>query len=66
MDNSIYEVTREDYKGFVNQIKPECRDVKIEEIGTTHVAAKIFSKKTGKCFLEVFKPPFCILGKNKN
>ena len=49
MDNSIYEVTREDYKGFVNQIKPECRDVKIEEIGTTHVAAKIYSKKTGKC-----------------
>lgn len=49
MDNSIYEVTREDYKGFVNQIKPECRDVKIEEIGETHVAAKIYSKKTGKC-----------------
>ena len=49
MDNSIYEVTREDYKGFVNQIKPECRDVKIEKIGTTHVAAKVFSKKTGKC-----------------
>lgn len=49
MDNSIYEVTRDDYKGFVNQIKPECRDVKIEEIGDTHVAAKIYSKKTGKC-----------------
>lgn len=49
MDNSIYEVTREDYKGFVNQIKPECRDVKIEEIGETHIAAKIYSKKTGKC-----------------
>ena len=49
MDSSIYEVTRDDYKGFVNQIKPECRDVKIEEIGDTHVAAKIYSKKTGKC-----------------
>lgn len=49
MDSSIYEVTRDDYKGFVNQIKPECRDVRIEEIGDTHVAAKIYSKKTGKC-----------------
>lgn len=49
MDSSIYEVTRDDYKGFVNQIKPECRDVRVEEIGDTHVAAKIYSKKTGKC-----------------
>ena len=49
MDNSIYEVTRDDYKGFVNQIKPECRDVKVEEIGDIHIAAKIYSKKTGKC-----------------
>ena len=49
MDNSIYEVTRDDYKGFVNQIKPECRDVRIEEIGDIHIAAKIYSKKTGKC-----------------
>lgn len=49
MDNSIYEVTREDYKGFVNQINPECRDVRAEEIGDTHIATKIYSKKTGKC-----------------
>ena len=49
MDNNIYEVTRDDYKGFVSQIKPECRDVRIEEIGDTHIAAKIYSKKTGKC-----------------
>ena len=49
MDSSIYEVTRDDYKGFVNQIKPECRDVRIEEIGDTHIAAKIYSKKTSKC-----------------
>lgn len=49
MDNSIYEVTRDDYKGFVSQIKPECRDVRIEEINDTHIAAKIYSKKTGKC-----------------
>ena len=56
MDNSIYEVTREDYKGFVNQIKPECRDVKIEKIGTTHVAAKVFSKKTGEKYY-IFEMP---------
>lgn len=49
MNISIYEVTREDYKGFVNQIKSECRDTRIEEIGETHTAAKIYSKKTGKC-----------------
>lgn len=49
MDNSIYEVTREDYKAFVPTIKPEYRDVKTEQIGTTHEACKIYSKKTGKC-----------------
>ena len=49
MENSIYEVYRDDYKGFVNQIKPECREIKIEDIGTTHVAFKIFSKKNNKC-----------------
>lgn len=49
MDNSIYEVPRSDYVGFVEQIKPEYRDVRVEEIGNHHVAAKIYSKKTGKC-----------------
>ena len=49
LDQSIYEVTRGDYKGFVNQIKPEYREIKTEEIGATHTATKIFSKKTGKC-----------------
>jgi hypothetical protein len=49
MENSIYEVTREDYKAFVNEIKPEFRDVKTEQIGTTKEACKIYSKKTGKC-----------------
>ncbi len=49
MDNSIFEVTRNDYKGFVEQIKPECRKVVLEQIGTTHSAAKIYSNKTGKC-----------------
>lgn len=49
LDQSIYEVTRDDYKGFINQIKPECREVKEEQVGYKHIATKIFSKKTGKC-----------------
>lgn len=49
MTESIYEVTRADYKSFVEQLKPEFRDVRVEKIGIDHIAAKIFSKKTGKC-----------------
>ena len=49
IDNSIYEVTRNDYKGFVEQIKPECRRVEIEEVDKKHIATKIFSINTGKC-----------------
>ena len=49
LNNSIYEVTRDEYKGFVEQIKPECRRVEVVEINKTHTAAKIFSLKTGKC-----------------
>ena len=48
-DNSIYEVTRNEYKGFVEQIKPECRRVEIEEVDKKHTATKIFSINTGKC-----------------
>ena len=49
MDNSIYEVSRSEYKGFVDEIKSECRRIEVEEINPTHIAAKIYSKKTGKC-----------------
>lgn len=49
LDESIYEVTREDYQNFVEQIKPEFRDVRGMEIGDRHDAIKIYSKKTGKC-----------------
>ena len=49
IDNSIYEVTRNDYKGFVEQIKPECRRVEIEEVDKKHTVTKIFSTNTGKC-----------------
>ena len=46
-DNSIYEVTRGEYKGFVEQIKPECRRVEVVEIDSIHTATKIFSVNTG-------------------
>lgn len=49
IDNSIYEVTRNEYKGFVEQIKPECRRVAIEEVDKKHTATKIFSINTEKC-----------------
>ena len=49
INKSIYEVTRDEYKGFVDIIKPNAREIKIEDIGTIHIAAKIYSKKTGKC-----------------
>lgn len=46
---SIYEVTRTEYMGFVEQIKPECRQIEVVEIDPIHTATKIFSKNTGKC-----------------
>lgn len=58
IDESIYEVTRDEYKGFVDQIKPEFREVKVEDTGVSHIAAKIYSKKTGKCLCSrlAYKP----------
>lgn len=49
MNNSIYEVLRSDYVGFVEQIKPDCRKTEIVEIGNNHIATKTISIKTGKC-----------------
>ena len=48
-DNSIYEVTRNEYKGFIEQIKPEHRRVETVEIDDRHTATKTFSINTGKC-----------------
>lgn len=48
-DNSIYEVTRNEYKGFIEQIKPEHRRVEVVEIDPIHTATKTFSINTGKC-----------------
>lgn len=49
MPESIYEVTRGDYKGFIEQIKPECKRVEIVEINKTHTATKTYSIKNNKC-----------------
>lgn len=45
----IFSVTRGDYKNFVQEIKPEFRDVQTIELNNYTTATKIFSKKTGKC-----------------
>lgn len=49
ISESIFEVTRDEYKGFVEQIKPECRRIEVEQIDPIHIAAKIYSVNTGKC-----------------
>lgn len=48
-DNSIYEVSRGEYKGFVEQIKPEYKRVESIKIDDIHQATKIFSTNTNKC-----------------
>lgn len=45
MDNSIYEVMRDDYVGFLNQIKKDARSVKTE-IKDNYNYIKTFSVKT--------------------
>lgn len=47
--NNIYEVTRDDYVGFIETIKPEARRKEVIEADTIHTIIKTFSKKTGKC-----------------
>jgi len=49
IDKSLYEVSRNEYKGFVEQIKPEYRRIEIEKVDKEHTATKIFSINTGKC-----------------
>lgn len=45
----VYSVSRAEYKAFVEEIKPEYRDVQEVELSIRSKATKIFSKKTGKC-----------------
>lgn len=46
---SLFSVTRNEYKVFVEQIKPDCRRVEEVELSNNSTAIKIFSNKTGKC-----------------
>ena len=47
MDNEIYEVGRDEYVGFMSELKPECRDLEISYQGKDTII-KVISKKTGK------------------
>lgn len=47
-DNSIYRVTRDDYKAFLEQLKPECREIETIDLHSK-VITKVFSKATKEC-----------------
>ena len=46
MNNEIYEVTRDEYVGFMSQLKPEYRDTEISHLEDNTII-KVLSKKTG-------------------
>lgn len=46
MDNSIYEVSRDEYVGFMSEIKPSCYDTEVSHLENCTII-KVFSKKTG-------------------
>ena len=56
MEGSIYEVSRDEYVGFVTQINPQARSTK-EETNKGVKWIKTFSKTTGKllCTREIFE-----------
>ena len=47
MDNEIYEVSRDEYVGFNDQIKPEYKETAIFHLEDCTII-KVISKKTGK------------------
>ena len=49
MNMNIYEVTRQEYQIFYEEILPECRRTEIVELDKNKTAIKTYSKKTGKC-----------------
>lgn len=49
MNESIFEVSRDDYKYFIETIKSETKNIITEKLDDWHEVTKIFSKKTGKC-----------------
>ena len=42
--NDIFEVSRDEYVGFINQIKPECRETEIIGRGEPYTELNVFSK----------------------
>ena len=42
-DNEIYEVTRDEFKGFIDQIKPECIEYSVHELDGLK-SLRIFAK----------------------
>ena len=47
MNNEIYKVDRDQYVGFMSEIKPECRDGEVSYLDKVTII-KVISKKTGK------------------
>lgn len=48
-DKAMYEVSRDEYKSFIEQIKPECRRVELDKLDWRLTAAKVYSVKSGRC-----------------
>lgn len=48
-EQEVFEVTRAEYKEFVDQINPDYRDVRIIDIDDHHQATRIYSRITEKC-----------------
>lgn len=47
--DDMYEVTREDYRCFINQIKENCRKIETEQIDKTTIGIKVIGAKSGRC-----------------
>ena len=43
MDKEIYEVTRDEFKGFLDELKPECVDYRICQTGDNKII-RVFAK----------------------
>ena len=48
--DDIYEVSRDEYVGFLNQIKPECRETEIIGRGEPYTELNVFSKDKKRHF----------------
>lgn len=56
MDNSIYQVDRDEYVGFIDSIKPTARRTEVvKENGYTHI--KLYSSTKGTLFATRIIPP---------